>query len=163
MDIVVCSDNHGLTCLDYIRKQHPNASAYIHCGDSSLPNELMDGFVTVKGNNDFGGDYPLFQVVDVYGTRIYVEHRHDCGMDRYRTLYKRAKEEDCSIVCFGHIHHYVCEYYKGMLFVNPGSLLYNRDDYSHTYAIIHVNEEEVTVEKVELNDKIVTGLIPEMD
>ena len=63
--IVIVSDNHGINCLEKIRSDNRDAVAFIHCGDSGLPKEMLDGYAGVIGNTDFYGGLPLSRVVEV--------------------------------------------------------------------------------------------------
>ncbi len=152
MKIVIVSDNHGIRCLDKIRNENRDAIAFIHCGDSCLPDELLDGYAGVLGNCDIYADLPLSRVVEVNGLRIYVEHGNDVGNNLKRTLVTRAKEEDCSVICYGHTHRYAVEEEKGILMINPGSLRYNRDDMTSTYAVLTVFDDgKMQVERREID------------
>ena len=71
MKLLICSDSHGLTDeLSFLKKMHPDMDYYIHCGDSELPSKVpaMENFQTVKGNCDFGSDYPETITIDLEGT-----------------------------------------------------------------------------------------------
>lgn len=59
--IVVMSDNHGMDyMLNYVKDKEPHADYYVHCGDSEVPYpELLNGYICVKGNNDWGLDLPI--------------------------------------------------------------------------------------------------------
>ena len=52
MKIVVVSDNHGRSePLEQILELHRDADVFIHCGDSELPPQFLQGYVCVRGNN----------------------------------------------------------------------------------------------------------------
>ena len=49
--LIVVSDNHGyIQPLLDIRETNQDAKAFLHCGDSELRPELLNGFVSVRGN-----------------------------------------------------------------------------------------------------------------
>ena len=53
MQIVVISDTHGRNeVFQELRLLHPQASAFLHCGDSETDEYALNGFVSVQGNND---------------------------------------------------------------------------------------------------------------
>ena len=68
--ILVLSDTHGRNSVHQeLRNLYPNADAYLHCGDSESPASELDGFVSVKGNNDMYYDYPTQQILAYHRVR----------------------------------------------------------------------------------------------
>lgn len=65
--IVIMSDNHGdMNMLTDIKVLEDDADYYIHCGDSeSYSLQDLDGFVAVKGNNDWSLDLPQTARLDI--------------------------------------------------------------------------------------------------
>ncbi len=145
--IVVVSDNHGrIEPLVRIREMHRGADAFIHCGDSELPSHFLQGYASVRGNNDFYDDYPEHRVVDLGDIRILVVHGHrHIYYNNYDLLAKKASSLDCHIVCFGHTHRYVVLKIDGIYLVNPGSLSRNRDGTGTSYAIIMIENGVISV------------------
>lgn len=144
MEIIIVSDNHGKTqILKDIVEKHPNADAYIHCGDSEMsPSELLP-FIGVSGNNDYYYDYPEYNVFDVKGNRILCMHSHTLPFGRsVEALVKRAKDKSCNIAVYGHTHRFDMREIEGVLVINPGSLYYNRDRSNPSYVkLTQVNDE----------------------
>ena|SRR5690554_379794 len=137
MKVVVCSDNHGLIApLKEILEDYKDADAFLHCGDSELPPNLMAPFHVVTGNNDYDHEYPESLVVEVSGVRFLIIHGHQFYMNRTQALAKEAKKRNCDVVCYGHTHVYDVKEVDGILCVNPGSLRYNRDQTPPCYAVI---------------------------
>ncbi|NMB18440.1 MAG: metallophosphoesterase [Erysipelothrix sp.] len=152
MKIVVCGDNHGLISpLEEILNKHPDADAYIHCGDSELPPEYLERFHAVTGNNDYFYKYPEYLIVDVKGIKIYVTHGHQYYGDRVDGLSSTAVNHHCDIACYGHTHVFDERYAKGVLCLNPGSLRYNRDGTNPSYAVIEKVGDRFEITRFELD------------
>lgn len=155
--ILIVSDSHGLTNqLELLKERHQNeVDLMIHCGDSQLmPNQKhISGFVTVLGNCDFGG-YPLEEIVELSGRRIFITHGHKYSIKTsLMTLNYRAKEIKADIVCFGHSHVSGAEMVGGTLFLNPGSIRLPRGRLEKTYMVVELLEEKIKVSVFELNGK----------
>src|SRR4051812_28160383 len=78
--VLIVSDSHGLTKeLEIIRERHLNeVDLMIHCGDSELlpDNQAISGYLTVMGNCDFGGGYPLETTAEAGGRKFFITHGH---------------------------------------------------------------------------------------
>ena len=153
MHFVVVSDSHGRNeVFTKLRELHPNADAYLCCGDSECGEEYLDGFVTVKGNNDYLWDFPHHVILDIKGIRIYMTHGDRVprlGMlDHFSKL---AQSEHCSLFLFGHTHIYEVVQHNGITIVNPGSIHHNRDGSLSSYALISVQDGQFTVERKSLD------------
>lgn len=147
MEIIVTSDTHGLKKpLDYLVKKYPDAAAFIHCGDVCLPPEDCENFIVVSGNNDYF-NYDYEKIIEVGRYRILALHSHLLGFgDRREALIRKAKANNCDIVCFGHTH--IAEVFEedGIVGVNPGSFYRPRDGRAPSYAIIRLIEGRIEVE-----------------
>lgn len=150
MYFVVCSDNHtNYEILTEIRKKHPDAMAYIHCGDSELPIDMMDGFITVRGNCDYYPEYEDKQIVNINGElNILVIHSHRQNINRIYQLAEMAKEYNCQLVCYGHTHRFDVKKVDGITLVNPGSLRYNRDMTPTCYALVYYENGKFRVQRI---------------
>ncbi|MCU9594652.1 metallophosphoesterase [Caldibacillus thermolactis] len=142
MKILICSDSHGLTDeLIELKKRHGDMDYYIHCGDSELTGDhpALDGYRVVKGNCDFGSDFPEQLMLRAEDHTILVTHGH-----RYQVksnlinLRYKALEENANIVCFGHSHMLGFEMVDDILFINPGSLRLPRGRSEKTYIILEI-------------------------
>jgi uncharacterized protein len=148
---LIVSDSHGLREeLNILRKRHENEiDVMIHCGDSELGTNAdeLSGYVTVCGNMDFlGKDFPN-EAIEMLGEKcIYITHGHlyDVKMSHLSLAY-RAEETGAVIACFGHSH--IAEAYEreGMVFINPGSIRLPRGTFEKTYAILEVNDSDISV------------------
>ena len=76
-------------------------------------------------------------------------HEHP-RFNRISKIYKDAIRLNANIACFGHEHVYQEVYKDEVLILNPGSLFYNRDGSGISYAIIYVEDNNITVERVNM-------------
>lgn len=137
MKIVVVSDTHGdIDILKKVRMLNPNADMFLHCGDSELPPELLDGFATVKGNCDYF-DYPISKTFDTPYGKIYMEHgnRAIIHNDSY------IESLNAKIILLGHTHRHSLRIVGDTFVANPGSLTRPRDDTNGTYLIINIKSQ----------------------
>lgn len=149
MRFIVCGDNHGQSdAMEKLKKNYPEAKAFVHTGDIGFGPEEAKGFTVIRGNNDFSNDYPERLVVTIGDLRILVLHGHQLAFgDRIGSLVEEAKTRDCQIACFGHTHVFQVEKSDGILCINPGSLSYNRDGSAPSYAVVDVIDGEITVRR----------------
>ena len=148
--IVVCSDNHGKTDgLAYVRRMHPDAQYFFHCGDACLDKERMKGFAVVQGNNDFYNTWPNFLVLEMGSHKIYLTHSHrEMYFGRYEMLAKAAKKHGCDICCFGHTHMYFDDVVDGVRLLNPGSIWRCRDGSRPSYMLVTISGSLVSVQRL---------------
>ena len=158
MKIVVVSDNHGYDKpLDNIIKQNPDAKFFIHCGDSEMPEQLLSNFYAVRGNNDGFYDYPESIILDLDANNkamIIHGHRHIV----YRDLTYLAnfdKTKGCNIVFYGHTHIFNDEVCDGIRCINPGSIVRCRDFTSGCYALVTIENNEISVARVNYNQSLI--------
>lgn len=128
MLIAVVSDTHRDNYyLKKVRELIKTADMLIHLGDNiedaeSLKRDFKGEVYTVTGNCDFVGGYPLEQIIDANGIKIFITHGHKYGV-KYDlgSLYFRAKELDVKIALYGHTHMAQIEEEDGIILMNPGS------------------------------------------
>ena len=149
MFLVVVSDSHGRNeVFSQLRAMYPNASAYLHCGDSESPESQLDGFVSIQGNNDLYYDYPKQIILDIGGVRILLIHGHQYPMYVVtERLIEKAMVENCQLVLYGHTHIFKVRRYNHIVLVNPGSVHYNRDGSEPSYAIVTIENGVIEVER----------------
>ncbi|MDD6467522.1 MAG: metallophosphoesterase [Erysipelotrichaceae bacterium] len=150
MEIVVVSDSHGrIEVLNEILKAHPNADAYIHCGDLELPDTYFPQFIRVKGNNDYYANVPHEIVTQVNDLKVLITHSHQYTyIQRKQQLAKKAEHLGCKLVCYGHTHVFHDEVIDGIQLVNPGSCWINRDRSDPSYAVVTVEAGKMTVKRI---------------
>lgn len=131
MKVIVCSDSHGaFAAAEQVLEQQPKAAAVIFLGDGAEEwgdlHEIYPEipFYPVRGNCDWGSDWPGERIVELGGHRIFCTHGHLYGVKTAGTalLEKRAAEENCDIVLYGHTHVPRIDYIAGRYYLNPGSL-----------------------------------------
>lgn len=154
MQIVVVSDAHGRNeVYSKLRELHPNANAYINCGDSECSEDFLDGFVSVQGNNDLYGNYPQRLIIELEGLRILVQHGDRIPpMHITERLSEYAYAENCQLVLYGHSHIYHVEEKNGITLVNPGSIFHNRDYTLPSYALITFENNTFKVERLAIDE-----------
>ncbi|WHY76378.1 metallophosphoesterase [Neobacillus sp. WH10] len=161
--VLVISDSHGLTKeLEIIRERHlKEVDLMIHCGDSQLmpDDKAISGYLTVMGNCDFGGGYPMEAISEDAGRKIFITHGHRYSVKS--TLMKlkyKAQEVKADIVCFGHSHVLGAEVIDGILFLNPGSIRLPRERFEKTYVILELLVDKIKLSVFEVNGRELTDL-----
>ncbi|MEH7354294.1 metallophosphoesterase [Neobacillus drentensis] len=161
--VLVISDSHGLTKeLEIIRERHlKEVDLMIHCGDSQLmpDDKAISGYLTVMGNCDFGGGYPMETISEAAGRKFFITHGHRYSVKS--TLMKlkyKAQEVNADIVCFGHSHVLGAEVIDGTLFLNPGSIRLPRERLEKTYVILELLVDKIKLLVFEVNGRELTDL-----
>lgn len=151
--ILTISDNHGIDheMVQLLADYRDSVDYIVHCGDSEFPKQhsvwsLVD--VSVKGNMDFGENYPLDSLLNTPIGKIYVAHGHLLSVNGTRIrLANEAKENGANIAFYGHTHVLGAEMVEGVLCINPGSFNHSRGSVpKRTFAIISIDETSVTVQ-----------------
>ena len=155
MKIIVVSDSHGKEgVLEQVVKTHPDADAYLHCGDIEDYAESYPQYIIVQGNNDIFYDHPEQRIISLKNHRILMVHGHTFSYSRrLEEMAKAAIENNCDIVCYGHTHVAADETINGVRLLNPGSLRYSRDGRPPSYLVMTIDDTHVDVEFVFLQQK----------
>ena len=81
MKVIVCSDSHGaFAAAEQLLEQQPKAAAVIFLGDGAEEwgdlHEIYPEipFYPVRGNCDWGSDWPGERIVELGGHRIFCTH-----------------------------------------------------------------------------------------
>ena len=148
--IIIISDNHGeRDCIEYIKEKHFDADYFFHLGDSALPSYLLNGFAAVQGNNDPYKEYPDQLILEIANHRFLLTHGHKelyyGGLD---SLYHKANELECDIVCYGHTHIYDASRIDDIVFLNPGSIIRNRDGSVGSYMKLIIDGDDIKSERL---------------
>ena len=137
MKIVVVSDNHGdREVLDRIIKANPDASLFLHLGDSEMQPYELGPFVSVKGNNDFGCDYPYELYFDTPYGKLYMHH----GNFMYGITPMLVEQKKCKIFLYGHVHRKRIQKFKDTYVVCPGSTSLPRGNETPSYLVIEFSK-----------------------
>lgn len=164
--VLIVSDSHGLTKeLSILRERHVNeVDLMIHCGDSELApdDQVMSGYLTVLGNCDFGGGFPLETISEVAGRKFFITHGHRYSVkSTLMNLKYKAQELNAHIVCFGHSHVLGAEVIDGILFLNPGSIRLPKGRIEKTYIILDLLDEKIILSVFEINGQEILELARE--
>lgn len=142
--ILLISDTHrDDETFKKIKQRHQDAMLMIHAGDSCLSKDdpLLSQMKVVRGNHDFGNDFPEYIVLPPF----FICHGHTFGV--YQTFEKviaKAKEYHCSIVIHGHTHIAYDKVHENIRIINPGSAMFNRGNYGYgTYALMDMDNQEI--------------------
>lgn len=151
MQIVVISDTHGRNeVFQELRLRHPQASAYLHCGDSETDEYTLDGFVSVQGNNDYYSSHPMELIINVKDLKVYMTHgQYLRSNNRFEALVQKARDYDCTLALYGHTHVFDLRVIDGVTLLNPGSLHHNRDGSQPCYALVTIDEGRIHVERID--------------
>ena len=131
MKVIVCADSHGaFAAAERLLEQNREAAAVIFLGDGAEEWEDLCAiypqmpFYPVRGNCDWGSDWPAVRVVELGGHRLFCTHGHLYGVKSgdMGPLLRAAKAENCDIVLYGHTHAARIEYREGRHLLNPVSL-----------------------------------------
>ncbi len=151
MKILVVSDSHGQTedLIQLQNKLKDATIAMIHCGDSELEYDdvVLQPFIYVKGNCDYGQAFAAEVVKEIGGFRFFITHGHlyNVNMTLQNLSYK-AHELGANIVLFGHTHRAGSEMSRdGILFINPGSISSPRGRKERTYVILTIQDKKIDV------------------
>lgn len=141
MRIVIISDTHRNYDLMNKIKNEVDADLYLHAGDSGLPEELINPYLSVKGNCDFYS-YPKQRIISLTNSvSLYITHGVFFGNQK-KHAFALAKRHNCKICVCGHTHIAEVDSFKGIVFVNPGSLEYPRSKDGRSYAIIDIDKND---------------------
>ncbi|PLR98065.1 metallophosphoesterase [Bacillus sp. T33-2] len=148
--ILIVSDSHGSAgILGKLKARHrQEVDLMIHCGDSELEADdlAISHYTAVRGNCDFHPGFLEEAVEEVNGHRILITHGHRYNVKAsLLSLSYRAEEVKADIVCFGHSHQLGAELIKGVLFINPGSILLPRGRRERTYVILELTENHAYI------------------
>ena len=151
MQLAILSDTHNLLrpqVLDVLK----GADAILHGGDCSKASILdtlreYAPLYVVRGNNDkeWAEDLPHDLTFSLGGKTFFMVHK------------KAEIPEDLTgidIVIYGHSHKYSEETRDGILYLNPGSCGPRRFHQEITMAMLTIEGDRVTVEKISIPHEV---------
>ncbi|PYZ93672.1 YfcE family phosphodiesterase [Salipaludibacillus keqinensis] len=156
MKALVMSDSHGWDAevKKIVDRHRYEVDALFHCGDSELSasSSALNEVYTVRGNCDFGTDFPEECVEDVADMRFFVAHGHllNVKTSEMNLIYK-GMETESQIICYGHTHVPLAIQEKNMVILNPGSMRLPRQYPKGTYVIVETKENEIEVNFYDLD------------
>lgn len=140
--IVIMSDNHGdQSMIEYVKQQEPRADYYIHCGDSEAYDvRVLEGFICVKGNNDWSLDLPKEVKLNVEGVPILITHGQYFGyFNRELAMNDLLTRNECQVLISGHTHMPMFEKDGSFYYINPGSTTLPRGGSARSYAVLFID------------------------
>ena len=150
MKIAVLSDTHNVLRPEVI-EIIKGSDAVIHGGDinsQDILDEIKSAMkhnaplLVVRGNNDkeWAENLPVSLNFELCGLKFFLTHnRKDIPQD-----------VKADIIIFGHSHKYYEENINGQLWLNPGGCGRKRFSLPLTMAIMNVNDNGYSIEKIEL-------------
>ena len=155
MKIGLISDTHGHLLAD-VFNVFSDVDLIIHAGDIGSENILTDlqalaPVRAVYGNMDHSlpvGKLPRVAFIKAEELTLCITHILNSPKSFAYELYKMSKKAD--VVIFGHTHRPEVQKYNEILFINPGSIAYPRDEGGPSVALLTVegNQTEVTFYKI---------------
>ena len=156
MKIGILSDTHNIKeCIDKAIPYLKECDLIIHAGDNFsdskyIYNMTKVSVIAVKGNCDFDNveDELIFDIED---KTIFLCHGDKYGV-KYglEQLEEKAKEVEANIVIFGHTHTPLCIEKDNILYINPGSVSIPRNVNYKSMAILYIDNDNISVEKIKL-------------
>lgn len=141
MRVLVISDIHGdISAINDLLLKEGYCDAYLNAGDSCCSKNMLNPFLTVKGNCDqfYGREYPLSASIDSPYGKIYIRH-----FPYTREEAKRLSNDGYKILIHGHTHKQFAEKIGDSYVFCPGSLSFPRDSDKGTYLIINIDNKVV--------------------
>ena len=131
-----------------------SADLVLHAGDLLVEDVLyeLEAYApvrAVKGNVD-GWDVRLPETLEFEVGGVPVAMIHDSGPKKGRRNRVRRRFPEARVVVFGHSHIPILEDEDGLMLLNPGSPTDKRRQPEHTFALLRVEEGEVSAEIVAL-------------
>lgn len=147
--LIVISDSHGRNdVFDKLQQQYPQATAYLHCGDSECDQASLGPFISVQGNNDLYLDHPIERRLEIEGIKILIIHSHQYPIiQALERLKDKCHREAIDLCLYGHSHIFKVTRTDQCVLVNPGSIHYNRDGSEPSYAVINIDQKQIDVER----------------
>jgi putative phosphoesterase len=144
MRVGVVSDSHrALDALWTAVEAMLPVNAILHAGDETADAQWLAERCPVQvrgvaGNWDRPSQpFPLEQVLDEFGARIYLTHGHRLGVkEGLDELVRRARQLGARIAVYGHTHRFHLAVSEGILILNPGSLSSPRGHRERTFGML---------------------------
>ncbi len=140
MRYVIASDIHGdLSSLHELLIRESAAGAFLLLGDTCLPKEAINPFVSVLGNCDlsFREDYPLRREITFPSGRKALLAHHPLPLSSMGELSSRG----FAYFFHGHTHEREDKEAAGVRILCPGSLSFPRDGEEGSYLIVDAGPE----------------------
>ena len=148
MKILIVSDTHGRhDTFNRALEAAGKIDFMIHLGDIQDEEDYMEmvcgcPVCMVAGNNDFFSDLPYERTEIIGGKKMFLTHGHAYAVhDGIRRLAEEGRKHQAEVVMFGHTHVPFVTEQDGVLFINPGSLTYPRQEgHKPSYVIMEISD-----------------------
>lgn len=141
--IIVLSDTHGnRAAMEKLNPLFEESDYIIHLGDTSTDGAVIKNFYPDKtyllnGNCDMAKHGRNEMTIEIEGVRIFACHGDAYGVKNgYERIVSKAKQEDCSIVLFGHTHRPAEIKAGDIKMFNPGTLSRFAANNTYLYLVI---------------------------
>ena len=144
MKILLVSDAHGnIEEMLNLLKVYPNMDLYLDAGDNCSSLAQLTPYRSVKGNCDY---YP-------YDEKAFI--RTSAGGIFMRHLPYASTEEMKGVKIFihGHTHKMKIQDNGNFIVLCPGSISLPKDGSNGTYAIIEINDSNITIDIIDIFTK----------
>lgn len=152
MKIAVISDSHNVTsAIEAVKPYIDGVDIVMHLGDGvenvkDITNEFNGEVYAVKGNCDFGDNYPNERIVEVLDRKILMCHGHFYNVKmNLNNIFYRGKELGVDIVLFGHSHLCIIEKKDDLILMNPGSISNGIGKIRRSIGYIEIEEDKEVV------------------
>lgn len=153
--ILVMSDTHGNTkIIDKILSTNIYDIS-IHAGDYTCSSVFINSRFdyVVRGNNDFDNNSDELYF-EIEGIKFNLQHGHLIGsyfqLDNYDYMKKVLYDKKVDILIHGHTHvSKIFEYENGIV-LNPGSTTFPRGGSQKSYAIITIDNQNVSCDIINI-------------
>lgn len=127
MKALIVSDNHKdeYRMQELIDIYENEIDLWLHCGDSEfgVNHPLWATFKTVRGNMDWESQFPEVRIEELGDTTFGVLHGHKHQVKfSLDSMADVAKENDASVIFYGHTHIAKVDKMDDVFFINPGSI-----------------------------------------
>ena len=161
MQILVFSDSHGnLTNFKNILNKYKNTVSHvIHLGDydedvAEIQHSYSSyNFINIAGNCDYNTVLPTEKTFTLANKTFFITHGHRYSVkNNLVRLTYGAEEKQANICLFGHTHIPVLTFINEVLYMNPGSISQPRGNYSYSYGIIDITNENISAKIIEIQN-----------
>lgn len=148
MRILIVSDTHGKRgSLNKVLEREKQIDMFLHLGDVEDDDIYIEAVLKcpvhiVAGNNDFYGQLPKEEMLQIGKYKVWMTHGHTYYVSlNTRRLKEAARERGVDIVMYGHTHRPDIDIEDDLIVLNPGSLSYPRQEgRQYTYIIMEVDD-----------------------
>ena len=151
MRVLIISDSHGDRRYMDEAIERTKPALICHMGDALGDDIHIQAMGEcplriVRGNCDMDPSLSNFLEFELEGHQILMAHGHTFGGGSEsieREMKKKAMEDGCDIIMYGHTHVPVIREEKDCTFLNPGSISRPRQDGGrHTYIVLDITENK---------------------